>query len=172
MVSVSTGEKNLKFIKLCIDKQVEFLLIGGVAVRCYGCREGDNFDEIDILIDRSRENAEGLMTALREAGVTPKFNVEEAQRPRHQLPLKYPGLGYNLDILTPWEERSYTDFKDRSEVLMLGPFQVLVVSKPDLITMKEDVVGFLDSEAEKFPEKAEMLRSQAEKHRKDLRCLH
>jgi hypothetical protein len=104
------------------------------------------------------------MIALGQAGVTPTFTVEQAQRPRAQLPLKYPTRGYNLDILTPLKSWRYADLKGRSKALTLGSIAVRVVGMADLIMMKEGAVTHLESEAA-------TIRAQVEKHRKDLARL-
>jgi hypothetical protein len=176
MAAIVTGEGNLKFLAHCIDNHVEFLLIGGAAVRFYGCREGEKFDEIDLLISRAPENAERLIAALKEADVPVNFTVELPQRPNVLFKVKKHSHGYNLDLLTLWEKYSYSDFRNRSEVTTLGDLQVQVVGKADLITMKRDIVTYYETEAEKNRKDmkrdlATDLRTQAEKHRKDLSSL-
>ena len=172
MTLITTGQENLKFVKLCFANQVEFLLMGGAAVSFYGCREADGFDDIDLMPGPSRENSERLMSALKQADVRiNNFTVDELQQPNKRITLKPPSYNYNLDILTPRAEWSYADFQDRSEITMLVSVEMRVLSKADLIITKEWVVKFLESEAAKAPAKAEMLQVQAEKHRRDLICL-
>jgi len=93
MLPITTGVDNLRFIRLCLDGQLDFLMIGGAAVRFYGCRDEEGLSEIDILIDHSGENANKLMCILSRAHITPKFTVDDAQRPQKQLPLKYRSMG-------------------------------------------------------------------------------
>ena len=163
MRTIITGTDNAKFVGLCIQNNVEFLLVGGAAVLHYGCRwTQDGLAEIDLLIEPSSENAEKLMTVLnrvlQQAGLIPEFTSERLQQPKIQLPLKNPRHNYNLDILTPWLQLSYSDLRSRSEIGILNSTEVRIVSLEDLITMKEYAIDHLGSEAIK--------------HRNDLECLH
>ena len=55
MNSIITGTDNARFVKLCIQENVEFLVVGGAAVLHYGCRRHeDGLAEIDLLIEPSR----------------------------------------------------------------------------------------------------------------------
>jgi hypothetical protein len=97
--------------------------------------------EIDLMIDRSQENAKRMMTVLNQvlaqAGLNPDFTAEDLELPKKRCRLKDPRHLYNLDILTPWEELSYRGLRDRSEVGILNGIKVSIVSLDDLITLKE-----------------------------------
>lgn len=151
---IMTGVDNVKFVELFIKNNVEFMLVGGAAVLHYGCR-ADGVSEIDLMIEPEPANSDRVMRALTQAGVTPSFTSKDLQRPKVQLPIKR--NDYYLDILTPWNEISYADLRERSELGMIGRTEVRVVSRDDLIKLKEFVVQHLESEAGK--------------HRKDLQCL-
>ena len=98
-----------------------------------------------------------LDQVLREANLIPDFTSERLQQPKVQLSLKSPRHNYNLDILTPWVQLSYSYLRGRSEVGMLNSIEVKVVSREDLISLKQYAI---DHEPE------------ADKHRRDLECLH
>ena len=151
---IVTGLDNAKFVKLCTQNGVDFLLVGGAAVLHYGCRE-DGVTETDIMVNRMPENADRIMNVLTQAGVRVDFTSRDLQRPKVQLPIKR--YDYFLDLLTPWLELSYSDLRGRAEAGLLNSTEVQVVSKEDLIKMKEYAVDQLESEADK--------------HRKDIRCL-
>lgn len=169
MIEMTTSEENLRFLQLCQSNRVGFLLIGGAAVAFHRCREEEGFDDIDLMPDPSKENAERLMRVFKLAGVTTdKFTAEDVQQPNTRITLKAPDYTYNLDILTPWAEWSYSEMEYRSELGRLGPLEVWILSKADLIRTKENVLAFLESEAGKLTQKS---MEQAEKIRKDLRCL-
>src|SRR5438094_580325 len=110
MIPVITGGENERFVRLCIQNNVDLLLIGGAAVAHYGCREGTGIAEIDLMVDPSPLNADRLMAVLTplldEADLTAQFTAEQLQRHKMRLPLKDRRQSYNLDILTPWEEWS------------------------------------------------------------------
>ncbi len=107
------------------------------------------------MIDRSPENSDRVMNVLTQAGVEPEFTSINLQRPKVQLPIKR--HDYYLDILTPWAELSYSDLRERSEIGMIDSIEVLVVSREDLIELKEYAVDHLESDADK--------------HHRDLKCL-
>lgn len=54
------------FLKLCNQKRVKYLLIGGYAVGCHGFPQAT--DDMDIWIERSPENAAKLVTTFRAFG--------------------------------------------------------------------------------------------------------
>ena len=60
---IVTGKNNIKFVGLCLQNQVDFLLIGGAAAFHYGCR-ADGISETDIVIEPSAENSERVMSVL------------------------------------------------------------------------------------------------------------
>jgi len=99
-----------------------------------------------------------LNQVLNEAGLISHFTSERLQQPKVQLPLKNQRHNYNLDILTPWVQLSYADIRSRSEVGILNSTEVRIVSREDLITMKEYAINHHESEAAR--------------HRSDLECLH
>src|SRR5689334_15733708 len=169
MKRIVTGKDNESFVQLCIKNQINFLLIGGAAVLHHGCRRADDgVGEIDLLVETSPENAQKLMRIIKQvlagAGLTPEFTEKELQLPNRQLPLKSSRHNYNLDILTARKEWSYSDIQSRSELAMLCNTEVRVVSKADLIWLKEWTVKHLESEGEK-------LQKDLEKHRNDLLSL-
>jgi hypothetical protein len=107
------------------------------------------------MIEPELASSDRIMRALTQAGVAPFFTSKDLQRPKVQLPIKR--HDYYLDILTPWKDLSYAGLRERSELGVIGRSEVRVVSKADLVKLKELVVQHLESEAGK--------------HRKDLQWL-
>lgn len=162
MNTIITGIDNARFVEFCLQSNVEFLLVGGAAVLHYGCRRSnDGLAEIDLLIEPTSVNADRMMAVLnqvlKEAALIPHFTSEHLQQPKVQLPLKNQRHNYNLDILTPWVQLSYSGLRSRSEVGMLNSIEVRIVSREDLIILKEYAINHHESEAAK--------------HRSDLECL-
>lgn len=63
-----------EFLKLLTDHQIEYLVIGGYAVGCFGYVRATT--DIAIWVARSTANAERLVKALREFGFdVPNFDV-------------------------------------------------------------------------------------------------
>jgi|KBSMisStandDraft_5_1062788.scaffolds.fasta_scaffold191854_3 hypothetical protein len=151
---IVTGKNNIKFVGLCLQNQVDFLLIGGAAAFHYGCR-ADGISEIDLLIEPSAENSERVMSVLKDAGVGVDFKSTDLQRSKVQVPIK--NYEYNLDILTPMKEFAYSDLRCRSEFGTLGSYKVRIISRDDLIRLKEYVIQHMESETDK--------------HRQDVICL-
>jgi len=56
----------LDFISLMDKREVEYMLVGGVAVICHGYMRSTQ--DIDFLVYPSEENAEKIMSALRDFG--------------------------------------------------------------------------------------------------------
>lgn len=64
-----------EFLKLLNDKGVEYLLIGGYAVAYYGYPRATN--DIDVWIAIHPENAERVVTALRDFGFDrPELSID------------------------------------------------------------------------------------------------
>ena len=98
-----------------------------------------------------------LNQVLRQAGLVLRFTSGHLQQPKVQLPLKNQRHNYNLDILTPWEGLSYSNLRGRSEGGRLNSDDVRIVSREDLIVLKEYAIK---------------QEPQADQHRRDdLECL-
>ena len=123
MNRIVTGRDNASFVQLCIENQIDFLLIGGAAVLHHGCRRADGVAEIDLLVETSPANAEQLMHVIEQVlagtGLKSEFTEKELQLFGKQLQLKSSRHNHNLDILTAQKEWSYSDLKNRSEPAML-----------------------------------------------------
>lgn len=124
------------------EHRVRFIVIGGFACRIWGSPTITN--DLDICYERSKENREALVAALRELGAT-------ARGADPSLPFlldeRTIGLGDsftfetsagNLDCLgTPAGTSGYGDLRETAEVLDLGErLQVALASLKDLMRMK------------------------------------
>jgi hypothetical protein len=86
---------NQQFLIELSSAKVRFLVIGGVAVHFYV--PSRQIGDLDVLIDRSEQNAEKVTTALIALGLSPNFSLADLSKPKIQLPIK---THYDVDILT------------------------------------------------------------------------
>ncbi|MBU1881505.1 nucleotidyltransferase family protein, partial [bacterium] len=86
-----------EFLKLLLKHQVKYLLVGGYAVAYYGYPR--TTADIDIWIESEQQNAERLISALREFGFdTPDLKAELFLRHDHIIQM---GISPNrIEIFT------------------------------------------------------------------------
>lgn len=73
-----------RFLEKMNSSGVRYLLIGGFAVKFYGCRE--TAEDVDLLIDNSPENAQKLYPIILDSlGYQPNFQLDELSLERKQL---------------------------------------------------------------------------------------
>lgn len=135
---------------------VEYLIVGGVAVAFHGCRRTNDIHDLDILINPTIENSEKVYKSLSECGVHCNDPSPELAKHKKQMPIKWGP--YDIDILTPEKSIQFSDLLARSLHADVDGIKVRIIGKEDLITMKICAVstGGTDSE----------------KHAIDLECLH
>jgi hypothetical protein len=147
--------ENAKLLQHLHQAGVEFLVIGGAAVAFHGCREDGQYDDLDLLIAPTIENAKKVANALVAAGVPLSASPETLAKPAIQVPVKT--SQYWAEILTPRKGVNFDSIARSALAGMVGQQLVRVVSRPDLIKMKEDA--------------AARLREDLCKHERDLQCL-
>jgi len=147
--------ENEKLLQHFTQAGVDFLVVGGAAVASHGCRDHGQYDDLDLLISPSLENAKRVVDALRVAGVPLAASVELLARPAIQVPLK--NWQYWAEILTPRKGFDFNSVATSALPGMVGQQPVRIISRLDLINMKEDAVS--------------KLREDLDKHERDLACL-
>ena len=135
--------------------KVNFIVVGGVAVRIHNCREQFDVDDLDLLVEPTLDNARCIVDALSAATIDVQFKPEALARPGACIPLKV--LHFCADILTPWKGIEFGELLQRSIPARLKLRALRVISRADLILMKEHAVS--------------QLTSELEKHQRDLSCL-
>lgn len=146
--------RNANFIEIISKCQVRFLVVGGAAVAFYQCRKVGEVDDLDLLIDHSKENIERFLSAFSELFLVPNWKPEQLARHGVQIPIKN---DYYIDILTPKSGIDFSELYGRAETARIGHIAVKVISVKDLIDMKNEAL--------------KVLSKQSEKHRIDLNCL-
>jgi hypothetical protein len=153
--AISTDFHNADLLRKLTDGGVSLLLVGGAAVAFYGCRNESHLSELDVLIDPTFDNAQRTMAVLLAVGMQPGFKAEELAGPKKQLPVKW--LLFDLDILTPAVDESFSALLARSVEGTVNGNSVRVVGRDDLISMKRAA--------------ANDTTTDVDKHQRDLDCL-
>ncbi|MFN4163405.1 MAG: hypothetical protein ACK4GK_02435 [Ferrovibrio sp.] len=142
-----------------ISNHVDFVLVGGFAVRHYGCRQ--YIRDIDLMINPNRLNAQRLIDALAAEGLAAQQHLENLCKPDKKIELPRP---YEIDILTPPHEAEYDTFYRDSSIINVNSTIVRVTSLPGIISLK--TITVLRMERDFYADKKELL-----KHKTDLDCL-
>lgn len=156
MTVLDTFGGNADFVRTLTEARVEFLVVGGLAVVFHNCRDPLKVDALDLLLKPSRENAERFIQVLSAMQFDPLPTVAQVARPNLQIPIKTIPLFF-VDILTPPDDINFGELSGRSEsALLQGNIPVQVVSRRDLIALKQIAIQKLSTEKQK---------------QDDLRCL-
>jgi hypothetical protein len=86
---------NEALIKALMARDVEFVIVGGLAVSWY-CSERQA-DDMDILVNPTEENSQKVVKALTDLNLS-GFNARSFSSPGVQAPIK---RHYYVDIITP-----------------------------------------------------------------------
>ena len=146
---------NQQFLDMAISNGVDFIVIGSVAVAYYGCRELDEINDLDLLINPIEENGKKVINTLSDMHISINCSPSELEKPGKQIPVKCQFC--EVDILTPKKNQDYNSMKNDSNFSCIGNSKVSIVSLVDLIKIKEETLNEITKEAEK--------------HEKDLLCL-
>jgi hypothetical protein len=138
-----------KIFEKLSEKEVRYLICGGMAVNIYGIPRMTA--DIDIVVDFTLENLESLDSAMKELGYKPilPFNVielaEELARKRYSLEknlkaYSYFGEGkdyFNVDIIIDLSF-NFDEAWKLSETRKVDELELHLVSIESLIKMKEE----------------------------------
>lgn len=155
LVSLFAKAENEKLLQHFGQAGVDFLVVGGAAVAFHGCREYGQFDDLDLLIAPTIENCRRVVDALSFAGVPLTASAESLAKPAIQVSVK--NWQYWAEILTPRKGVDYDSIAQSALPGIVGLQPVRVISRAELIKMKEDAIA--------------KLRDDLNKHEKDLACL-
>lgn len=126
-----------KLLVLLADGQIEFVIVGGVAVTLHGYVRLT--EDVDILIEPSAENVERLLATLssygegfaRELSVADFTDEEGAIRIVEEVEMS------QIDIFTQMSGWRYADLAGDAESLNLDGRTIRFASKAALIRLKE-----------------------------------
>ena len=136
---LKTEDVNADVLKALNEESVDFLVIGGMAVKYY-CPER-SVKDLDVLLYPTLENGTRVVGALSRLGLTAHFDLKQIISPKQQMVLKH---FHNADMITPDEDFDYLAAKNRSLVTTINGIRVHIVAVEDLIRMKSSTDRDLD----------------------------
>lgn len=154
VTDLTTFGRNGELVRALAAHDVRFLIVGGMAVAFYGCREPDEVNDLDLLLDPDQTNVDRFRLALAAEGGDVNWDMRRLCKPKVQMPLK---SDFYVDILTPDKETPFSTLLAASMPATLNGVAVRIIGKNHLIQLKSEA--------------AESTRIVAEKHARDLRCL-
>ena len=125
-------------LSLLNDKQVEYLLVGGLAVIVHS--EPRYTKDIDIWVRPSRENAERVYGALAEFGAPLSqlgITIEDFEREGYFV--QFGREPVRVDVLMSAKGLDFEKAWSRKEVVEIDGVQVNVIARSDLINNKLEV---------------------------------
>ncbi|MDZ7769607.1 MAG: hypothetical protein U5K38_11290 [Woeseiaceae bacterium] len=148
--SLSVRQQDLTLLTALNNSQCQYLVIGGVAVQYFGCREFSEVNYPDVLIPASEKSAQNIQIALETLNIVSDGARTRLLRPGQQLKL---GLPFYAEILTAGSDLKFEELYSRSSLAEKNGTTFPIVCFDDLLMMKRKIV--------------EELR----KHERDLECL-
>ncbi|MGZ5575903.1 MAG: hypothetical protein ACXWEV_03420 [Methylobacter sp.] len=148
---------NKEIVKVFFAFDVEFILVGGLAISWY-C-SSRKADDMDILVNPTKENSEKITNARGKLGLT-NFPSDCFAKPSVQAPIKQI---YYCDIITP--ARNGLTFENLMKDSVLGRLFNITVHIPsieNLIKMKESAINSAGKELNKHQRDIGLLRKHAE----------
>ncbi len=134
MTLICVPEPELSILKCLGECRVEYLLIGGHAMRFQGSSR--NVHDVDVLVGRSKTNAERLFVAIWHfIGHTPDFLPTDLQLPNKKVTFR--NDGYDFEILTSVDGLDFSEAYARREVAQQGDVSISVASRRDLLFIKK-----------------------------------
>ena len=119
-----TFHRNGDFMQALINNGVDFLIVGGMAVKVYRCREV--VDDLDVMLNPTDANIQRFFHALHVSKLNVPSSTKTVSKPNVQIPLK---LDLNLDVLTPPDGMDYESLKQCSSAININNITVHVVSR-------------------------------------------
>ena len=143
---------NEALIKALMARDVEFVIVGGLAVSWYcSARQAD---DMDILVNPTEENSQKVANALTDLNLH-GFSAHSFSKLGVQAPIK---RHYYVDIITPSTKGpAFSDIVSSSVQAKLFKLPIRIASPEKLISMKEQA--------------AESSEADLKKHRDDIACL-
>jgi len=125
-----------KLLVILAKAGVEFVLVGGVAVTLHGYVRLT--EDVDVLIHRTPENVQCLLTALGDygEGFARELSVEDFTDEEGAIRIVEEVETSQIDIFTRMGGLVYADLAADAETFEVGGCRVLYASKPALIGLK------------------------------------
>ena len=126
-----------KLLVLLADGQVQFVLVGGVAVTLHGYIRLT--EDVDILVERSTDNITRLLNTLAGygEGFARELTVEDFADEEGAIRIVEESEMSQIDIFTRMSGLHYEDLIAEAETLELSGRSIRFASKAALIRLKE-----------------------------------
>jgi hypothetical protein len=149
------SEEESRFLNALNNHQVEFVVVGGYAVRAHGYMRFA--PDLDLVVRTSSKNLERLRKALQELGISKSQRIVDhfATKPNPKVSLEL----FYVHLLGSVESLRFDDIEPGGTAVRHGGFNVKIISKKQLIEVKRRA---LDRGAR---------GSKAEQDREDIRIL-
>lgn len=129
--TLHTFDQNKYLLRALNKFLVEFVVIGGVAVHFHDPTR--DYDDLDILINPTEENAQRTIDALKSLGNDVKFGAGHLAGPKKQIQVKHT---YYADIVTPDAAFKFGRAIAAAHNATVNGVPVRVASRSDLIELK------------------------------------
>ena len=135
-------EKDFKeFIRLLNEKKVKYLIVGGFAFSFYAIPRYTK--NLDVFIERSKENIKKLMNVLKEFGFgNIGLKEEDFLNENNIIQLGYEPV--RIDILVSIEGISFSEAWEHKNIDHYGDEECFYISIDDLIKNKESTGRLMD----------------------------
>jgi hypothetical protein len=133
--ALNIGPEELRCLLTLQRHRVEFMIVGGYAVRYHGHMRAAK--DIDVLVGNDQMNAERLCLALTDIlrVALPNVTPEQFLGRKRQVNLEQWNLRF--EILTGADGVCFSEAYARSVPVTMGAAAVAVIAKGDLIAMKK-----------------------------------
>ena len=138
------GNEDIDLLRQLNNAEVSYIIIGGAAVAHYGGREALEIDDLDILVDNTKENAKKFAQVINQAtsnaGVplATRITQENFTRPKVQFPLKF--APFNCEFQTPTSHDEFVRLGSNAIRTEIMAQSVLMLGRSDLIEMKRNCI--------------------------------
>jgi hypothetical protein len=134
VAALSLGPDEKRCLETLTSRGVEYLLVGGYAVRFHGHLRSTK--DVDVLVSNDAENSVRLCDALIEIIGVALPNVRPEQIEGRKCQINFSDWGYPFEVLTAADGVDFREAYERRAIAHLGSVEVPVISKADLIAMK------------------------------------
>jgi hypothetical protein len=121
-------------LRTLIAHRVEFLVVGGYAVRYHGVLRPAK--DVDVLAGNDSANADRLCDALSELIGVRHPNLTPDQISGRKRQINFAEWGYKFEVLTAGGGIDFPSAYSNGITVQLGTIDVPVIAKADLLAMK------------------------------------
>jgi hypothetical protein len=121
-------------IKIFLEEQVRFLLVGGISINIYGFIRATK--DLDLWVETSKENAEKIIKALAEFGA-PMHNIFVQDFEKEGTVFQIGVEPIRIDIITEVTGLKFVEAFQNAKIMEIDNINIPVISLSDLIKNKK-----------------------------------